>query len=142
MLLRALYGDDDVEQAVICARSALDAARDDVPDLEVVALSVLAFTLLLAGSDEADEVARETIVHPAAPLSPYGHVGALATRALAAASEERPRVASTFAERALSTPSTAGSRRVSPPRSRTSRSRWWRCWTSARSTPSARCGRR
>ena len=101
LLLRALYGDDDVGQAVTCARSALDAARDDVPDLEVVALSVLAFTLLLAGADEADEVARATIVHPAAPLSPYGHVGALATRALAAASEERPRVASTFAERAL-----------------------------------------
>jgi LuxR family maltose regulon positive regulatory protein len=101
LLLRALYGDDDVGQAVTCARSALAAAREDAHELEVVALSVLAFTMLLAGSDEADEVAHATIVHPGAPLSPYGHVGALATRALAAATDERPRVASTFAGRAL-----------------------------------------
>jgi LuxR family maltose regulon positive regulatory protein len=47
-------------------------------------------------------------VHPTAPNSPYGHVGALAVRALAAASDARPRAATTLAERALHEADRAG----------------------------------
>ena len=51
-------------------------------------------------------------------MSPYGAVGALATRALAAALDGRPRVASTFAERAAREAGTRGDRDEHPGRLR------------------------
>ena len=108
LLLRSLYGDDDVGQAVEFARRALAVTRADAGQLEAVAMSLLAFSLLLAGAPEADELARETIVHPLAAVSPYALAGALATRALAAALDGRPRVAAMFAERAAREAELAG----------------------------------
>ena len=68
-----------------CARSALAAARADASELEVVAISLLAFTLLLAGSAGGRRASRaRRSCTPRRRVSPYAHVGALATRALAA----------------------------------------------------------
>lgn len=102
LLLRALYEDDDVARATESARAAVAVAQADVPQLEVVATALLAHLRLLAGAtEEADALARAAIEHPRAPVSPYGLVGALATRALVAVGAGRPQVATALADRAL-----------------------------------------
>ena len=117
LLLRALYGDDDVGQAVDCARSrARRRARGRRPARGRRA--VAARLLAAAGRRAGGRRARAGDDRPPARRGePVRAVGALATRALAAVLDGRPRVAATFAERALrARPSAPGSRRASRPR--------------------------
>ena len=143
LLLRSLYGDDDVGQAVEFARRALAVTRADAGQLEALAMSLLAFSLLLAGAPEADELARETIVHPVAAVSPYALSGALATRALAAVLDGRPRRGRDVRRALRARGGARGDRGQHPGRLRELRRGARRAdSTSGRSTPSARCGAR
>ena len=102
LLLSAVYGDDCVPAAAAAAEQALALARTHATELLVPAMAARAYTLLLLGAPrEADALADAALVEVAAGDSPYGRVGALATRALVAAGERRPTVADAFAERAL-----------------------------------------
>ena len=102
LLLASLYGDDDVGAALASAREAVALAHGDATDLEVVSLAMLALALELDGdAEEADGVARAALEHPDSSSSPYGRVGALATRALSALALRRPHVAAELAGRAL-----------------------------------------
>ena len=100
-IVRALYTDDHVGEALRAAQTAVEIARAD-EELLVPALGVLALVRLLAGDEaRAAADAHAAIEHPDAARRPYGYIAAAAALAIIDARAGRRHSARGHADRAL-----------------------------------------
>ena len=100
-IVRALYRDDHVGEALHEAQTAVELARAE-GELLVAALGLRALLRLLAGDEAGTERdARAAIEHPDAASRPYGHIAAAAALAILDARAGRRHSARAHADVAL-----------------------------------------